>query len=562
MAQPPTFVMRTQNASDSVAYRLLAGTSLSQFPSGATIGTSQVETLSQRENKSLNRLVEFKNDVFAFLKADIYEVDLDAGSWGTPVHSVTGGNTIGSNGSLLPISINGVPSLIGTIDNAPGTSMLYFTYDETNGWVDKGSTSGSAAPSRGETYVYQDILFGGGTHLWWLDPSLASFSSQNVSGSGEVSFAVHKGYLYAMINFLANPTYWYIYRFTGAGWAGLGYVGAASLSGNRIIPLTGGANRPKSELVSFDGALYAFCWGKVEGSSDIYGHLEVFKYVATGNTINLSTDESRLTSTVSFIPTQNSSVYDSAHINAFVDYDTDPANPVMYFFVNLRRESSSWRTYQWNGDSSVITLVGGIVGGATGLAPSLSKDGGGERIWTAGSTNVTIQSRAAGNGGLKYTFTADGDPLVLTHGAPSGGTGFEEGETVQDQTTLATGTIVRVNSVAQTLEVGAVSGTFGNNVVQQTTGGGSGTQATVSGTSGGGADYKVQQLHNNEEEPPTTQGTIKAGSVAGGSATLNGNWIENIVADSLTVYTFVWNFFNDGFQPGERSSDKLDLQPE
>jgi len=393
--------------------------------------------------------------------------------------------------------------------------------------------------------------------LWSYDPATGTRTEVSLTGTVPQtgSFAVLENELY-WATYTYGNTRIEFYRFSGGTWVKQFNVGTGSTG---EVDVENFEAYKKVELVAWNGVLYLLCCGRI--GSETQDGLRIYKYETTNGLVT-SSDETDLNAAV---PTDLRSGYTARtmryfDVQAIADYDTNPTSPSLYFILCKNRYTGgSWLYYEWEGESTPMS--GGGVIGTTGMAWSQTKDGGGERWWTEESVSIEITSREVGYGGLQYSFIAYGDPLILDHGTTSVGSGFEVGETVQDQTTLATATIFRVNTTALTLEIGNVSGTFGNNVVKQTTGTGINTQATVSSTSGGGADYKVNQYHSELEEPPITKGTL-TGGVTGGTASRSGDDIINVIADGLTEYTFLWAFGTDELSIGAHFTDKLQILPE
>jgi len=475
MALPPVLFTRLENGGgEATGYRLLAGTALSEIPDdNVDIGSAQGESglNYQYQRKPLNHMVRFGNKVFVWVKNHIYEINTSTDSWDI-AHTTTTGTPNSDHSGLYHIEINGVPSLIGFY----GANVVLMYNGNTDSWSETTLPLSVVSPSQSEVFIYRNIVFcagvSGGSRVWWWDPSGSSLGTQTMSPAG-VSFAVHKGVLYLILYFWASPTQPYMYRFTGASWSGLDYVGVNSNPGGvRVEHVYANAPEEKMpELVDIDGKLYAFVWGRLTGSGDLYSHLEIYEYDATGDYIDMSTDEVRITTSVSPFQSSSSSLHHPS-IHVFQDFDTDPTNPETYFFIIGRRDQDSWVTYKWNGPSSLMTSVGII--GAWGLAPSQSKDGGGQRVWTEGVPNVQITGITKSSDGMTISFKAYGGD---------------------------TGKIVKI-------------------------------------------------YVNGQEGPPTALATL-TGTATGGSATRNGNQVENVSADGSTTYTVGWDFFSDGLSIGQ-----------
>jgi hypothetical protein len=172
--------------------------------------------------------------------------------------------------------------------------------------------------------------------------------------------------------------------------------------------------------------------------------------------------------------------------------------------------------------------------------------GGGERIFSSGEPTVEITDSAQVSGGMQFSFKAFGDPVILSHGSVTGS--FSEGETVTGASSTATATITRVNVSAGTLEVGNVqNGPFGSSEVISTAGGSATTNAAQTG---GTTSYTVKLYRDKNQQLPDTQATL-IGSVTGGSATRNGNQVDDVTADGVIEYTVIWDFFSDGLGIGD-----------
>lgn len=407
MALPPLFFTRVSNGGgEAIGYRLLAGTSLSTIPADSVnIGSAQGEGGTFQYRKPRNYMVEFGDKVFVWVKDKIYRINTSTDAWDLE-YTITSGPPTTNHTGLYHIEISGVPSLIGFY-----SSTRALTYNGNTGvWSVTTMPSSVVYENSTEIFIYRNLAFGSGSGsgpIWWWDPSLSSLTTQSTSCTADVSFAMHKGVLYALQYFWADPSEAFMYRFTGAGWSGVGYVGTnTNPSSARVQQMyQNGPDECKPELVDIGGKLYAFVWGRLSTTSDSYSHLEVYEYDATGTNINMSTDETRLTSSVSPWTTAISSSYHQ-EIVAFQDFDTDPTNPETYFFINLQRDAWSWATYKWEGTGTTMSYVGAI--GSWGLAPTQSKDGSGARIWTEGSPNVQITGIVKSTDGMTISFKAYG----------------------------------------------------------------------------------------------------------------------------------------------------------
>lgn len=77
-----------------------------------------------------------------------------------------------------------------------------------------------------------------------------------------------------------------------------------------------------------------------------------------------------------------------------------------------------------------------------------------------------------------------------------------------------------------------------------------------------GFDDKILRCrYSTNETVPTAQCTLVANSVAGGSATQNGNDIETVDADGSTEYEFVWDTATDSIPAGTHVVLKLEIEP-
>lgn len=76
----------------------------------------------------------------------------------------------------------------------------------------------------------------------------------------------------------------------------------------------------------------------------------------------------------------------------------------------------------------------------------------------------------------------------------------------------------------------------------------------------GSSDKTVKFYYSTDEGPPTSQCTL-TGSPTGGSATRNGNQIENVNADDgTTEYTALWDFLTDGGFIGGKATVKARIE--
>ncbi len=79
------------------------------------------------------------------------------------------------------------------------------------------------------------------------------------------------------------------------------------------------------------------------------------------------------------------------------------------------------------------------------------------------------------------------------------------------------------------------------------------------GDAGGGDDKTCRFYFNSSEENPVTQCTL-VGTATGGSATRNGNQVEDVKADDgVTTYTAIWDAATDGLSAGTRVTAKATI---
>ena len=71
---------------------------------------------------------------------------------------------------------------------------------------------------------------------------------------------------------------------------------------------------------------------------------------------------------------------------------------------------------------------------------------------------------------------------------------------------------------------------------------------------GGGSSRAALFRFNTEGEPALAVCSLVGASATGGSATVNGNQVENIDADGVTEYSVRWNTELDGLTNGQRNT--------
>jgi len=76
----------------------------------------------------------------------------------------------------------------------------------------------------------------------------------------------------------------------------------------------------------------------------------------------------------------------------------------------------------------------------------------------------------------------------------------------------------------------------------------------------GSSDKTVKLYFSTSEQDPVGQCTL-TGSVTGGSATRNGNQVENVDANGSTTYTCIWDTVTDGLYAGARVTLKATIEP-
>jgi len=411
MTAPPLLCARQQNGSNAIGYRLLAGTGLSAIPaSGVTISSSLEAGTG---NNNMNNMVRYGNEVFVWHRNQIYKIDTSGDTWSTasPAYTVSDMESTTSyayHSGLYNISIGGTPCLIGFYTKASTNISKALVYNGST-WTGTDMTGSQnwTMWNPTEMIVYRGVVFGAanyGAKIWSWNPDGNIYTDVDSTNRDEfqISWAVLGGELY-LVRGTGNsvPRNLIIQRLSsGALVTAVATVGTGSTG-----TLTDDGGR--SELVAFGGSLYLFCTGRISGET--YDGLRVYKYTTSGGLISSST-ESDLTSSV--VPTGwrpgavDNGFATNASIIAFVDYDTNPVSPSMYFVLSKDKTSLSWLGATWNGDSSLITEDGTI--GAYGLVFTQTKDGGGQRWWTEGSLNVQVTGLSTGTGGMSISYKAYG----------------------------------------------------------------------------------------------------------------------------------------------------------
>jgi hypothetical protein len=167
----------------------------------------------------------------------------------------------------------------------------------------------------------------------------------------------------------------------------------------------------------------------------------------------------------------------------FVDNETTPGSPVGYVMFQSGDASEAVTLFQFNGAAAEMSVVGTpAADGDFGFGSN--PFGGGHTLnGKAGSTPLVtgkIKRSDQGTQGLKFQYEVYGDPTRLDHGAVAGGP-FEEGETIQGGTSLATATMDLVGSTGLYVKLEDVQGGpfQPGEVITQTSGAATGATATL-----------------------------------------------------------------------------------
>ena len=238
--------------------------------------------------------------------------------------------------------------------------------------------------------------------------------------------------------------------------------------------------------------------------------------------------------------------------------DESTATAVELHISYLSTDSSGGirTTYKWNGigvamGPAVVTTVG------SSYAISAPKIGDAPRFYVVGDLGIAkTGATTLIKSGKRLTFTCDGDPLVLAHGAVTGGP-FAVGEVVTGGTSSASATVTKVN--AASLELGLASGTFVD--AELLTGGTSGATATTNAAPTGGAADKTVKAYSSSDEGYALAQFVLRGSPTGGTAIRVVDEIQQVIADGLTEYTLDVDIVASSIAIGSNMNVKLEVSP-
>jgi len=548
MAAPPIVAVRSHNTTNALVARLVGGQTWTQL--GGNCGTSNAETTDLLTTKPCDRGCQFGNDFYAWQQNVIYRYNPDTDAWDSAytAPSMSTANGYGLHSGLYVVYVNDVPNLIG-IYISSGSTTRYVIYNGSS-WS-SGEASASQYEVNGPVIVYKNTLF----YTSWdqakvhqFDPSAPSYTTYNVTGAGSMYTSVGEFFVH-------NNDLWYLGPLYPSGSTNLSAglfkfsAGAFPLQQSLTGVVQGGGGnhvaRAKWTVLNFGtDTIYAFITGTATGAA-YYAGTYCIKLVWNGSSWT-QTDKTDpvIPSALRAPVTGGNSAYEVIRWYVLLDIDTNPASPAAYLWFNSCASADSWVYYEWNGEGSVLSVAGTV--GAYGIVMPMVIRGGGERVFSSGEPSVEITGKAKGSGGMEISFKAFGDPVILSHGTVTGT--FSEGETVTGGISGATAVITRVNSSAQTLEVGNVQGGPFNSSETITTAGGSAT--TNGAQSGGTTSYTVKLFYDINQQLPDNQCTL-TGGVTGGSASRNGNQIDSVTADGVIEYTTIWNFTGDGLSIGD-----------
>lgn len=257
-----------------------------------------------------------------------------------------------------------------------------------------------------------------------------------------------------------------------------------------------------------------------------------------------------------------SSLGDPTYYTCFgiTDTEQDPTTPEFYLYFNSDwdLDGTSWGMFQITDDATEMVLL---------PTPEIDNSylpcrktgylGGGQTSYYPTGLSISIMETDTDPLGVIIKFRCDGDPLVVPHGSVTAGP-FEVGETM---TSSSGGSATILYTDGSEVRLGGVTGLFNDtDTITQTTGTNSGANATQNDDSSGRtANRTVKVRYVDSYGVPVTQGTLIAGTISGGSATLNGNDIENVTADPTIEYSVTWDFITDGVPNVTRVNLKLEI---
>jgi len=393
---PPILVLRHRSGGTMQPIRYQGATQ-------ADIGTAFGTAVGYNGNRTpRNHIVQFGGELFSIGHDGVYQKDdptIQTGTW-TRVYTYTATPDV-STGSrisgLYPVNNGGTASLM----------MVYGVNGNTLAWrvvTFDGTTWGESAT----------VTFGGGLTIDTLKAEIIYRNQLHILGQasgGTISTAA-----------LFSPAG------TGSAAAGLftGDDPSVCVFNDRLfMQKTTGANRVLREFTgTWNDVATISTTGRALNYQSAQSALmtdgtSMFAFWGADNIgggtqrcfeISASLSPTDITSTV--LPSALTSAIGgteaaSAHWMCVYDSNTTPGStqPWLYYAASFV-SGTSFTTYQWNGNASVITVTdtGGDV------AHSLPTEvAGGERIWTAGELDIKITGVAPTFGGETISFTATGD---------------------------------------------------------------------------------------------------------------------------------------------------------
>lgn len=550
---PPLLSVRTCETTEAAVGRLVGGWNFQQI--GSSLGATTFESFEPNQGMHVNRAVKFKGRVYVYQKNKVYRFNPDTSAWDV-AYTITDAWSASDyyrHSGLYVINISGVDYMMG-IYSTGGSSSKYVRSSDGQSWTTGSIPTAATGSAAFDCLVYRDVFFwySADSKIFAFDPAVPSTLQISTPTTTSALRALHlfNGELF-LLNYLSNSNTladnMQLFRYTGGGVFSL--VGSASLLSSIVGYFSTNFvfNSRPCCLFSVGPVLYAILCGSTT-SGTATGKFWCLRLAPNGASFDV-TDISTIVLPVALLSAQpgGSHAWYAVH-----DNDSESGSVVVYLYY--RRIGVDWTVYRWDGDDRQMTQLGVVDGGYS--IPSTCC-GDGERVWSSKTLGVTVAGRASETGGLGYTFVAHGDPTVLYHDTLTSGS-FSVGEVVTGSVSGATATILRVNSTAKTLEVGGVSSTPFVALDDLSTTGGSAPNIATAPT-GGGADYTVKLFHSVLEETPTTQSTLR-GAVTGGTATRSANSVVGVVADSMTQYTCIWDFYADGLLSSERFTDALRIE--
>jgi len=311
----------------------------------------------------------------------------------------------GCHTGLWVANINNVPTLIGLYSNATNNQTYYVTWDGTN-WNEASLGFGTYLIAPPRDLLWNNILYifgiwndsNKGGHVAWnpLTNNVTSINAntitnQKITRSAYRDAVVSNNKLFQLAFSGESGSGPAIFQLIGSAW-------------QRLVTFDTTNTSPQDDagpaLFIDNGYMYAFYY--YSNASAVKGW-RMHKLDLDGN------DIADITSTV--VPSILSPGNFSASNGTVAYIFTDQTTGTVVTYIILATDflpGQAYTLYQFNGPSSVMTVVGSGVLGDVAMAPPHTKVGGGNRLYRSGQLTLDEISLVSISTGIRISFKAYG----------------------------------------------------------------------------------------------------------------------------------------------------------